>query len=144
MIGKRKCKILKEIRQRIADANDIEYVTRECEFQGECKGTCPRCEAEVRYLEEQLEKRRQSGKKIAVAAVAAGMLFSATSCDLPLFDKDEEVPMGAPPGDDVIEEAVPEYELTGDVPYVPEEEEEIEGAEEPLEGDVPYIPEELE
>ena len=143
MIGKRKCKILKEIRQRIADANDIEYVTRECEFQGECKGTCPRCEAEVRYLEEQLEKRRQSGKKIAVAAVAAGMLFSATACDLPLFDKDEEVP-GAPPSDDVIEEAVPEYELTGDVPYVPEEEEEIEGAEEPLEGDVPYIPEELE
>ena len=58
MLGKRKCKILKEIRQRIADANDIEYVTRECEFQGECRGTCPRCEAEVRYLEEQLERRR--------------------------------------------------------------------------------------
>lgn len=142
MIGKRKCKILKEIRQRIADANDIEYVTRECEYQGECKGTCPRCEAEVRYLEDQLEKRRQSEKKIAVAAVAAGMLFSATACDLPLFDKNEEETMGEPPVDDIIEEAVPEYELTGDVPYIPEEEEEIEGAAEPLEGDIPYIPEE--
>ena len=29
MLGKAKCKILKEIRQKIADENDIPYVTRE-------------------------------------------------------------------------------------------------------------------
>ena len=44
MLGKQKCRILKEIRQRIADENDIPYVTRECSFQGNCRGTCPKCD----------------------------------------------------------------------------------------------------
>ena len=35
MFGKQKCRILKEIRQRIAEENDIPYVTRECSFQGD-------------------------------------------------------------------------------------------------------------
>lgn len=73
-------RILKEIRQRIADENGIEYATRECGFHGECKGTCPRCEAEVRYLEEQLERRRKSGKRVAVAALAAGLALGTVSC----------------------------------------------------------------
>ena len=54
--GKQTCKILKEIRQQIADRNDIEYITSECHFQGECKGTCPKCEAELQYLENELSK----------------------------------------------------------------------------------------
>ena len=57
MLGKEKCRILKQIRQRIADENDIPYVTRECTFRGECKGTCPRCESELRYLERELALR---------------------------------------------------------------------------------------
>ena len=94
MLGKQKCKILKEIRQRIADENDIPYVTRECRFQGECKGTCPRCEAELRYLEQQLALRASLGKRVTVAALCAGMTFAAAGCapfggtDLGLFDKD--------------------------------------------------------
>ena len=47
--GKRTCKILKEIRRQIAEANDIEYVVEECQYKGDCLGTCPKCEAEVRY-----------------------------------------------------------------------------------------------
>lgn len=47
MSGKSKCKILKQIRQQIAAENNIEFVTAECRFQGECAGTCPKCEAEV-------------------------------------------------------------------------------------------------
>lgn len=80
MKGKNKCKILKEIRQRIADENDIPYVTRECTYQGDCKGTCPKCEAELRYLEQELEKRRKLGKTVAVAAVAASLSLSLTGC----------------------------------------------------------------
>ena len=75
--GKTKCRILKEIRQRIADENDIPYVTRECHFQGECAGTCPRCESELRYLERQLARRQALGKRAAVAALCAGMAFAA-------------------------------------------------------------------
>ena len=63
MLGKQKCRILKEIRQKIADENDIPYVTRECSFQGECRGTCPRCESELRYLEKELEKRAAAAPK---------------------------------------------------------------------------------
>ena len=59
VIGKEKCKMLKEIRKEIAKENDIEMVIEECTHQGRCKGTCPKCEAEVAYLEEQLEKRKR-------------------------------------------------------------------------------------
>lgn len=45
--GKQTCKILKEIRRQIAEANDIEFVTSECRYKGDCLGTCPKCEAEV-------------------------------------------------------------------------------------------------
>ena len=43
--GKQTCKILKEIRRQIAEANDIEFITSECQYQGDCLGTCPKCEA---------------------------------------------------------------------------------------------------
>ena len=75
MRGKDKCRILKQIRQQIADANDIEYITKECTYQGECRGTCPKCEAELRYLEEQLALRQSRGKKAVIAAVAAGIMM---------------------------------------------------------------------
>ena len=83
MLRKKKCRILKEIRQKIADENDIPYVTHECKFQGECKGTCPRCESELKYLEKQLAARAAAGKRIAIAALCAGMTFSMAGCASP-------------------------------------------------------------
>ena len=77
--GKQTCKILKEIRSQIAEANEIEFVTSECRFQGDCLGTCPKCEAEVRYLEEQLRRRSSAGKAIVLAGISAGMIFM-TGC----------------------------------------------------------------
>ena len=44
MQGKQTCKILKEIRKQVARANDIEYVVSECQYKGDCLGTCPKCE----------------------------------------------------------------------------------------------------
>ncbi len=81
MKGKKTCKILKEIRKQIAEENDIELVTSECTYQGDCKGTCPKCEAEVRYLERELEKRQRMGKAAVFAGMSLGTLFAATSCD---------------------------------------------------------------
>ena len=80
MAGKQKCRILREIRQKIADENDIPFVTEECRYKGDCKGTCPKCESELRYLEQQLEKRRALGKKVTVSALALGMAASFTGC----------------------------------------------------------------
>ena len=74
--GKTTCRILKEIRRQIAEANDIEYVTSECRYQGECAGTCPKCEAEVRYLENQLAARQLAGKAVALAGISAAMFLT--------------------------------------------------------------------
>ena len=81
MNGKNKCKILKEIRRQIAEQNDIEYVTSECQHKGDCKGTCPKCEAEVRYLEKELEKRQRLGRTVAVVGIAAALAVSTVGCD---------------------------------------------------------------
>jgi len=78
--GKRTRKILKEIRQQIAEKNDIELVTSECHFQGECQGTCPKCEEEVRYLENELQKRKQLGKAVAVAGISLGIVGTFSDC----------------------------------------------------------------
>ena len=75
--GKQTCKILKEIRKQIAAENDIELVVSECTYQGDCRGTCPKCEAEVRYLERELEKRHRMGKVAVVAGLSVGLLASS-------------------------------------------------------------------
>lgn len=82
MRGKEKCRILKQIRREIAANNEIAFFTEECKFRGECTGTCPKCEQELRYLEQELEKRRHMGKKIVVAGIAAAMLVSGAGCGL--------------------------------------------------------------
>ena len=149
MLGKQKCKILKEIRQRIADENDIPYVTSECTHKGACKGTCPKCESELRYLEQQLALRQSMGKRVAVAALCAGLAFGAAGCG-----PKEPEPTPEPDFVDVLEGEVAPYpdDLEGMVPAdgalgapLPEEPEpgEPDGGEwEELEGDVAYIPEE--
>ncbi len=73
--GKQTCKILKEIRRQIAEANGIEFATSECRYKGDCLGTCPKCEAEVRYLEQQLRARSLAGKAVALAGISAGMIL---------------------------------------------------------------------
>ena len=80
MKGKDKCRILKQIRAEIARQNDINLVIEECTHKGECRGTCPRCEAEVRYLERELEKRRLLRKGVALAGISAGMTLALSGC----------------------------------------------------------------
>ena len=81
MKGKEKCKILKQIRQKIATENDIPFVTSECKHQGDCLGTCPKCEAELLYLENELAKRRSLGKRVLLAGLVASFAITGTSCD---------------------------------------------------------------
>lgn len=88
MKGKETCKILKEIRQKIADENDIPYVTEECGYKGECRGTCPKCEDDVRYLEKQLKARAAAGKRVALTALCVGITVSAAGCSQLVNDTD--------------------------------------------------------
>ncbi len=141
MNGKNKCKLLKDIRKQIAEQNDIEYVTSECKYKGDCSGTCPKCESEVRYLEEQLRLRQRAGKAVAVAGIAAALMVTSTGCDLPDFltsSVDGDVPYVSQketvaPGEVPYED---EDLIFGRVSFAPEE------TAEELTGDIAYIPEE--
>ena len=79
--GKVICEELKAIRQRIADENGIEYSPVECNHEGNCSGTCPKCESEVRYLEGQLRRRRSLGRAVVLGGLAVG-LSALSSCEL--------------------------------------------------------------
>ena len=71
--GKSTCKLLKDIRKQIADANGISYQPKECHHKGDCAGTCPACEEEIRYLEGELKARKGNGFGMKVAGIAAGI-----------------------------------------------------------------------
>ena len=55
--GKEKCEILRRIRKDIADRYGLEYTPAECKHQGDCSGTCPKCDAELEDLQRQLISR---------------------------------------------------------------------------------------
>ena len=128
MTGKQKCQILKEIRAEIARQNDISLVIEACTHKGECRGTCPRCESEVRYLEMELEKRRRLKKAVALAGISAGMTVALSGCAV--MDAVVDSPLGEAVLNainpsrtqipEVLDGEVPmdyEFELMGDVAY---------------------------
>lgn len=143
--GKEKCRILKEIRAEIARANDIEWVVSECKHKGNCKGTCPKCEQEVRQLEAALAKREALGKTVAVVGISASIALSVTGCvnPFPSTEAGEPIAGDMPFPDTAAEETYiavdgemippPETETVCDLPLagVP-----VEETEEPLMGDV--------
>lgn len=77
---KKVCQTLKEVRKQIADANEIPYEITECHHEGDCRGTCPKCESEVRYIENQLNIRRAAGKAISLVGISLGISAAFGSC----------------------------------------------------------------
>ncbi|MBP5344609.1 MAG: energy transducer TonB [Bacteroidales bacterium] len=94
--GKKICAHLKVVRKQIADANDIPYEITECPHQGPCAGTCPKCESELRYIENQLTLRRAAGKAVSLVGLSLGIssVFAASK-EIPFNDKpiQEEPPI---------------------------------------------------
>ncbi len=122
--GKEKCRILKQIRAEIARQNDIEWVVSECKHQGDCRGTCPKCEQEVRQLEAALARREALGRKVAVVGISAGIALSVSGCENPFAQRDGEMLMGDPVLPPESEEMTETWEP-------------LEGEEVPLPGEVP-------
>ena len=69
MNGRDKCELLNGIRQKIALKNNIELNIEECTFEGDCTGTCPKCERELEYLENELNKKQANGEKIELEGI---------------------------------------------------------------------------
>ena len=74
MTGKEKCNLMRQIRKKIAQANDIIYLSAECDNDGYCLGACPMCDAEIRYLDEQLNQKVRNGSEIQVAGIGMELL----------------------------------------------------------------------
>jgi hypothetical protein len=55
--GKDKCDFLRNIRRQVAAQYGLRYEPRECHHEGDCPGTCPVCDAELRDLQRQLTER---------------------------------------------------------------------------------------
>ena len=117
---RQKCEHLKEIRKSMADALGVELDQTVCTYEGDCKGTCPKCRKEEQKLSRAL---------LAGTAVAASAAIMFTGCA-------DRQPMELE-GDVVLDY---EYDTKNQPSNVDLE---ISGLiEEPLEGDVEYIGEE--
>ena len=86
-LGKRICETLKGIRRDIAVANEIDYQPTECKHEGDCAGTCPKCESETRWLERQLRARQALGKAVTIAGLSVA-LGAMSSCHHKIFQPD--------------------------------------------------------
>lgn len=119
--GKRICSQLKAVRHAIAEANNIPLEERECTHQGDCRGTCPRCEAEVRYLERELERRRNHGRAAVVVGIAMSLplvgcnntaTHDGTAPTLPTNPAEAPIPLPQEPANEPPD-AEPELLLSG-------------------------------
>lgn len=77
--GKRICETLKAIRSDIASANEIDYTPTPCDHEGDCTGTCPACESEMRWIERQLRARKALGKAVTIAGVSMALSLGASA-----------------------------------------------------------------
>ena len=130
MRGKEKCRALKEIRGQIARENDIPFAVSQCTYQGECRGTCPKCEAELRYLERELAIRKGLGKAVAVVGISASVCAGLTACSP--MDSVQDFFQGPENGSDL--------EIAGNIseaePFTEMPDLNVEGMVEELQGDI--------
>jgi hypothetical protein len=125
--GKSTCRELKRIRKMIAEQNNIPLEDSECHYEGDCAGTCPKCDAELRFLENALRKGQQLGKAVALSGVALSLAAcSNQTTGEPLISEDTsdvEITEDSMKTDSVKTEAAPfpDMDLSIDVGQVIEE-----------------------
>ena len=79
--GKQICTLLKDIRQQVAFENDIFLQMEKCTYQGNCPGTCPKCEAELAYINNLLKEKENANKPIIISKHRIEKNLSHTICD---------------------------------------------------------------
>lgn len=124
LLNKARCKQLKDIRKNMAAELGISLNQSECQNRGYCNGTCPKCQAEEKLLNDVIEKQKNKVNKWKQKTMIAGLLVATTltvsSCT-PNSNDNNNIELG---GEAISEE---EYdnnnELTGDVVWTEEYEE---------------------
>lgn len=64
MTNQEKRELLRDLRRALAQLNDIPVLSSEEPCAPDCDGSCPVCEAELRWLEAELNRRAAEGKPI--------------------------------------------------------------------------------
>lgn len=76
MTGKEKCAILKSIRVRLAEVNNISYTPHPCDNVGDCYGTCSMCDAESQWLLRTMKEMEKKGFPVSYSLYDSGQLHS--------------------------------------------------------------------
>lgn len=84
--GKAKCDLLRSIRIRIANLNEIDYEPIVCTHDGPCRGTCEACDAEEAYINEKIEEQVREGKLVSILNGAKDLV----STFVERFNNDDE------------------------------------------------------
>ena len=81
--GRRICDFLKEIRKQIACHNGIPFESEECNYLGECEGSCPKCEFELKFSESKLASLSENGVPLCLENICSSMFddFLFSNCN---------------------------------------------------------------
>lgn len=112
-----KCDHLKQIRKNMADSLGIELNQTVCTYEGDCKGTCPKCEKEERTLSKALLKGAVVATSATVFLAGCTNVGYELDGDVTPAPSIEEIDGGLESIEGEIEEPVM---LEGDVEYVGE------------------------
>ena len=66
---KEKCLILRQVRKEIAESNGIVYLSTVCTTTEDCTGNCPIIEAEIRYLDAEINRKIARGERFSLAGL---------------------------------------------------------------------------
>lgn len=64
--GKAVCEVLRRIRQMVASANDIDFLSHPCSHVTCASGTCPVCESEAQFISKCLARKERQGGKVVI------------------------------------------------------------------------------
>ncbi len=119
--GKKTCETLKSIRKQIADANEIPYEPVVCTHKGDCMGTCPACESEMRYIENQLNIRKMAGKAVKIVGLATMMTMAACNSISTTDSYNPKLEVGDEMEGEIVDRRRIEVENLPEKPFVPVE-----------------------
>lgn len=91
--GRKKCEFMKAIRKEIAERNGIEYLSAECHSSGACPGHCPKCDAESRYLDMELNRLAAEGKEISLVQTVLDAVVVSFGSRILSVDLGEDMPL---------------------------------------------------